>query len=182
MPACPGGCDLPHLEEAKGSGHTSPGRKAVARPLPPCGPLCTPSPAELQLTLLSTALVWVASQTPLPFPTSSPQVSPVFSFSSHKNVSAGPGLLSHPIVNKAVLSLPTGQAQACPTGQSSPPAGAHIHLFTFGSQPRLEPELHLTPAQSPLPSRRSPWRCPGMGVGIQLSPGEHLGFSLGTSR
>lgn len=80
----------------------------------------------------------VASPSPLPFPTSSPPGSPVFSLSSHKNVSAGPGLLSHPIVNNTAPPLPTGQAQACPRGQPSPPAGVHIHLFTFGSPPRME--------------------------------------------
>lgn len=106
--------------------------------LPLQGLLCTSSPAELWFTLLTTGLALVASQSPLPSQTSPPPQAPVFSFSSHKNVSAGPGLPSHPIVNNAALPLPTGQAQACPRGSPLPPAGVLIHLFTFGAQPRTE--------------------------------------------
>lgn len=82
--------------------------------------LCTSSPAEPQLTLFSTPRALWPPRVPLPFQTSPPPVSPVFSFSSPKNVSAGPGLLSHPIVNNAALPLLTEQAQACPWGSHYP--------------------------------------------------------------
>lgn len=141
-------------------------------PLPHQGLLCTSSPAEVQLTLLSTGLALVASQSPLPSPTlPSLSLSPVFSFSSHKNVSAGPGLPSHPIVNNAALHLPTGQAQTCPRGSPLPPAGVLTHLFTFGAPPRTEQELLLSPGQCPLPSCPLPSLLCRVGGGLQPNSG-----------
>lgn len=134
--------------------------------------LSSPSPTKglcvLHLLLSGSSLLlaqtWPQWPPQVPaLPNISPSSSAVFSFSSHKNVSAGPGLPSHPIVNNTALPLPTGQAQTCPRGSPPPPAGVLTHLFTFGPLPRTEQELHLTPDQRPLPVPCLPC-CSGLGV------------------
>lgn len=110
------------------------GRKAAVLPLPHQGLLCTSSPAELQFTLLSTGLALVSSQSPLPSPTPPLPLSPVFSFSSHKNVSAGPGLLSHPIVNNAALPPPHRTGPDLPQGQPITPCwNPYTPVYLWGS-------------------------------------------------
>lgn len=66
------------------------------------GPLEEGDPPGLQappwLPLARAGPTWVASQSPLPGATASPPLSPVFSSSPSKNVSAGPGATLPPIV------------------------------------------------------------------------------------
>lgn len=112
------------------------------------------APRCLLAHTVSAAPAWVASQSP---PGCLPSlVTCVFSSSLHKNVSAGPGPLSTPLLMQPPHpQLHPGQAQACPLPPAARP-NTPVYLWAW---PRMEGRLapsHLLPTCPHTPSSPPP--------------------------